>query len=316
MSLCIARTAFALSWLLMVPVLAGAQSTIAGEARDATGAVLPGVTVEAASDALIEKVRTATTDRSGTYRIADLRPGVYTVTFSLPGFSTFRQERVALPAEFTATVNAEMKVGNLHETVTITGAPPVVDVQNAVQITRLDRDILDTVPTGQNIWEMAELIPSINMFNAAGQNAGTVGGSGGATQTYMSVRGMTAAQNVVLVDGMTVSGLEANGSVQAYFNPDMNQEVTYQTSGSTADRSGGGVTVNMIPREGGNRASGNFRMNYRPGLHLVSPVQYERRRARDVARRWQPGRRCPGDPTAHAAAHVSGDLAGQDHRLF
>ena len=102
MSLHIARTAFALSWLLTVPVLAGAQSTIAGEARDATGAVLPGVTVEAASEALIEKVRTATTDRSGTYRIVDLRPGVYTVTFSLPGFAIFRQERVALPAEFTA----------------------------------------------------------------------------------------------------------------------------------------------------------------------------------------------------------------------
>ena len=98
---------------LTVPVLAGAQSTIAGEARDATGAVLPGVTVEAASEALIEKVRTATTDRSGTYRIVDLRPGVYTVTFSLPGFAIFRQERVALPAEFTATVNAELKVGAL-----------------------------------------------------------------------------------------------------------------------------------------------------------------------------------------------------------
>ena len=118
MSLHIARTAFALSWLLTVPVLAGAQSTIAGEARDATGAVLPGVTVEAASEALSEKVRTATTDRSGTYRIVDLRPGVYTVTFSLPGFAIFRQERVALPAEFTATVNAELKVGALQETVT------------------------------------------------------------------------------------------------------------------------------------------------------------------------------------------------------
>jgi hypothetical protein len=268
MSRHLAQLATALVCLLVAPHLAAAQSTIAGVVRDGSGGVLPGVTVEAASDALIEKVRVATTDRSGTYRIADLRPGLYTVTFSLAGFSTFKQEQVALPAEFTSTVNAEMKVGSVQETITVRGTPPVVDVQNAVQITRLDRDVLDTVPTGQNIWEMAELIPSINMFNAAGQNAGTVGGSGGATQTYMSVRGMSAAQNVVMVDGMSVSGLESNGSVQAYFNPDMNQEVSYQTSGSTADRSGGGVTVNMIPREGGNRPSGNFRMNYRPGQWL------------------------------------------------
>lgn len=268
MSRSLAQLATAVACLLVTPTMVAAQSTIAGDVRDVSGGMLPGVTVEAASDALIEKVRSAITDRSGTYRIADLRPGLYTVTFSLPGFSTVRQERVALRAEFTATVNAELKVGPLEETVIVSGAAIGVDVQNAAQVTRLDREVLDSVPTGQNIWEMAELIPSINMFNAAGQNAGTVGGSGGATQTYMSVRGMTAAQNVVMVDGMTVSGLEANGSVQGYFNQDMTQEVSYQTSGSTADRSGGGVTVNMIPRDGGNRPSGNFRVNYRPGQWL------------------------------------------------
>ncbi|MBM3809161.1 MAG: TonB-dependent receptor [Acidimicrobiia bacterium] len=259
-------SAYALS--LLMPALASAQSVIAGEVRDASGAVLPGVTVEAASDALIERVRTATTNGSGAYRIVDLRPGIYVVRFSLAGFTTFEQTGVELPAEFTATVNVQMKVGGLEETVTVTSAASTVDVQNAVQITRLDREMLDQIPLGQNIWEMAELIPSINLFNAAGQNAATVGGAGGATQTYMSVRGMGAAQNVVLVDGMSVSGLEANGAVQAYFNADVNQEVSYQTSGSTADRSGGGVTVNMIPREGGNRPSGNFKVNYRPGRWL------------------------------------------------
>ena len=261
-------TGFALAWVLTMPALTMAQSTIVGEVRDASKGVVPGVTVEAASEALIEKVRTATTDGSGHYRIVDLRPGIYTVTFTLTGFATFRQENVRLPAELTATVNAEMRVGPLQETVTVTVSPVAVDVQNATQTTRLEREVLDTMPVGQNIWEMAELIPSINMFNAAGQNAGTVGGSGGATQTYMSVRGMTASQNVVMVDGLSVSGLEANGAVQAYFNPDMNQEVSYQTSGSTADRSGGGVSVNLIPREGGNRLSGNFKLNYRPGTWL------------------------------------------------
>ena len=184
--------ALALTWLLVAPVVALAQSTIAGEVRDLSGGVLPGVTVDASSDALIEKVRTAVTDESGKYRIVDLRPGLYTMTFTLTGFATLRREHVELPAEFTATVNTELGVGGMRETVVVTGDVPLVDVQNAVQTTRFDRDLLDTIPAGQNIWEMAELVPSINLYNASAQHAGTVGGQGGATQTYMSVRGMGA----------------------------------------------------------------------------------------------------------------------------
>lgn len=251
--------------LVSVPGLALAQSTIVGVVKDASGAVVPGVTVEAASDALIEQQKSATTNGSGQYRIVDLRPGTYVVTFALAGFQTVRREGIRLQAEFTATVDAVMALGDRQETITVTGEAPTVDVRSAAAVTRLERDVLDQIPTGQNIWEMAQLIPSINMFNVLAQNAGTVGGQGGATQTYMSVRGMTASQNVVLVDGMTVSGLELNGTIQAYFNPDMNQEINYETSGASADRSGGGVTVNMIPREGGNRPSGNFKTNYRPG---------------------------------------------------
>src|SRR5262245_34769020 len=251
--------------LTAVPNVALAQSAIVGVVKDMTGAVLPGVTVEATSDALIERVKSATTDGSGQYRIVDLRPGMYVVTFTLTGFQTLRREGMRLPAEFTATVDADMKVGEKQETISVTGEAPMVDVRSAVAITRLDREVLEQIPTGQSIWEMAQLIPSINLFNVAAQNAGTVGGQAGATQTYMSVRGMNASQNVVLVDGMSVSGLELNGAVQAYFNSDMNQEVNYQTSGANADQSGGGVTVNMIPREGGNRPSGNFKVNYRPG---------------------------------------------------
>ena len=131
MSRSLAQLATAVVWLLVTPALVATQSTIAGDVRDGSGAMLPGVTVEAASDALIERVRSATTDRSGTYRIVDLRPGLYTVTFSLPGFSTFQQAQVELRAEFTATVNAELKVGNLQETITVSGAPHAVDVQTA-----------------------------------------------------------------------------------------------------------------------------------------------------------------------------------------
>ena len=107
---------------------ARAQSGIVGVVKDASGAVLPGVTVEASSPALIEGSRSAVTDSAGAYRIADLRPGEYTVTFSLTGFRTVRREGITLPVTFTATVNGELSIGQLEESITVTGASPLVDV--------------------------------------------------------------------------------------------------------------------------------------------------------------------------------------------
>src|SRR5437660_12769032 len=118
--------------LVLVPRIAVAQSAIAGVVKDTTGAVMPGVTVEVASPALIEQTRSAVTDAQGQYKILDLRPGTYSVTFTLPGFSTVKRDGVELPANFTAPVNAELRVGALEETVTVSGASPVVDVQQAV----------------------------------------------------------------------------------------------------------------------------------------------------------------------------------------
>jgi len=148
--------------VLVSPCVVWAQSatttgTIAGSARDATGGLLPGVTVEAASPALIEKVRTAVTDAQGNYRIADLRPGTYAVTFTLPGFSTFKREGIELSAGFTATVNADLKVGALEETVTVTGASPVVDVQNVRTQQTMTQELLSTVPTAKSYVGMAAL---------------------------------------------------------------------------------------------------------------------------------------------------------------
>src|SRR3954462_9072229 len=116
--------------LLCLPSLALAQGSITGVVKDASGAVLPGVAVEAASPALIEKVRTAITDSSGQYRIVDLRPGTYSVAFSLPGFSSVKRQGIELTGAFVATVNIELKVGSIEETVTVTGEAPVVDVQS------------------------------------------------------------------------------------------------------------------------------------------------------------------------------------------
>ena len=147
---------------LLVPASTFAQGGIAGVVKDTTGAVLPGVTVEAASPALIEKVRTVVSDGEGLYKIVDLRPGVYAVTFTLPGFSTVRREGIELTASFTATVNAEMRVGSVEETVTVTGQSTTVDTQNVVQQRVLTRNIIDDVPVGtKTIAAMGALIPGM-----------------------------------------------------------------------------------------------------------------------------------------------------------
>jgi hypothetical protein len=243
-----------------------AQSAIVGVVKDTSGAVLPGVTVEAASDALIEKSRVAVSDGSGQYRIVDLRPGTYTVTFSLEGFQTFKRDALQLPAQFTMTINADMKVGALEETLTVTGDAPTVDVQTAVHTQVLNREAIDAIPTGRTIQGMGQLIVGVSL------NLPDTGGARAMQQTYMSTHGMSSANNTVMIDGMMVNGLQGDGAIQMYYNDAMNQEVSYQTSGMNADTSAGGVRLNMIPREGGNRFNGDFKTAYRPGDWQASNV--------------------------------------------
>jgi hypothetical protein len=253
-----------------------AQSAIVGVVKDNTGAVLPGVTVEAASDVLIERMKAVTTDGTGQYRIIDLRPGTYMVTFTLPGFQTIRREGIQLPAEFTATINAELKVGELAETITVTGQSPIVDTTTAVHTQVLDRELIDAIPTGRTMQGMGQLIPGINL------NLPDTGGSRAMQQTYMSTHGMTAANNTVLVDGMMINGLQGDGAIQTYFNDALNAEVSYQTAGIGADTSAGGVRLNMIPREGGNRFSGDLKYTYKPGSWQASNIT-ERHKAANLS---------------------------------
>jgi hypothetical protein len=147
------RTVFVVSCLLAIgPSGASAQtSAIAGIVRDTVGAVLPGVTVEVSSPALIEKVRTAVTDGAGVYRVEGLRAGVYAVTFTLAGFSVVRRDGIELTSDFTAPVSVELKVGTLEETITVTSESPIVDVQSITQRTVMTRDVLDVIPTARNI---------------------------------------------------------------------------------------------------------------------------------------------------------------------
>jgi hypothetical protein len=240
----------------VLPATARAQSAFAGVVKDATGAVLPGVTVEASSPALIEQVRSASTDANGAYKIENLRPGVYVLTFSLPGFSTVKRDGLELQSNFTATINADLKVGAVEETVTVSGESPVVDVQSNSKAQVLPREVLDAVPTAHTIQGVGQLVVGVTL------TAPDVGGSQAMQQTYFTVHGLGAAQTSLMMDGMIINGLQGDGAIQTYTNDAGNQEMVYQTGGGTVDSPTGGVKINMIPKEGGNRFSGSLFQGY------------------------------------------------------
>jgi len=255
----ITRTLLAFAGAMLLSSVAYAQSSIVGVVKDSSGAAMPGVTVEASSDVLIEKVLSAITDGDGAYRIAGLRPGTYKVTFTLTGFKTFQRDGVVIPAEFTATLNAELGVGSLEETITVTGASPVVDVTSTAKTSVLNREAIDLIPTGRSIQGMAQLVVGVSL------NLPDTGGARAMQQTYMSTHGMSTSNTTVLVDGQQTNGLQTDGAVQSYYNDAMNSEMSYQTAAIGAETSSGGVRLNMIPREGGNQFHGDFKAAYRPG---------------------------------------------------
>jgi hypothetical protein len=246
-----------LAALLSAPA-AWAQATgIAGVVKDASGAVLPGVTVEAASDALIERTRSATTDGQGVYKILDLRPGIYTVTFSLPGFSTIKREGIDLPAEFTATVNADMKVGALEETVVVSADSPIVDVQNVVRRQVISQDVIATMPTSKN-WSTIGIM-SVGVYS----NQNDVGGSAGEHQNQLKAHGGSFNDRLVQLDGLMNANMACNYSCTGLSTNDAStQELSYEFGAISAEVAGGGVRVNIIPKEGGNRFSGSAFGNF------------------------------------------------------
>jgi Carboxypeptidase regulatory-like domain len=238
-------------FLLVAPAIATAQSAFSGVVRDTSGAVLPGVTVEASSPVLIEKVRTVVSDGEGRYSIVDLRPGTYAIVFTLAGFNAIKREGIELPSNFTMTINSELRVGALEETITVTGDAPVVDVQSTQRTHVLNRELLDSLPTGRNYSGLAALMPGVRMSNT------DVGGNQQMEQIYMRVHGSRQTDTTLQVDGMQLNSLMSDGQVQAYYSDAANAEVSYQTSGVGADVSAGGLRINMIPKEGGNRVSGS-----------------------------------------------------------
>src|SRR5580765_1506803 len=253
-----------LALLVLVPAAAFAQSSIAGTVKDASGAVLPGVTVEASSPALIEKTRTAVTDGSGQYKIVELRPGTYTVTYTLTGFTSVRREGIELTSDFTATINADLKLGAVAETITVTGETPVVDVQNITTRTVMTREVMDVMPTGRNIQAVGILIPGTSLGLGGGLALSRdVGGSGGLQQSPLQYRG--SPDTVQTIDGLRLNNLCANGAYSGvYWNDQSLQEFSYVTGADSAEMGQGGIRVNMVPKDGGNSFHGVFFANMAP----------------------------------------------------
>ena len=255
------RIRLALAWLLVIcPSAVYAQASITGVVQDASGAVLPGVTVEAASPALIEKVRSVVTDGTGQYRVVDLRPGTYTVTFTLPGFSVVRREGIELTAAFTATVNVELRVGTLEETLTVTGESPIVDIQSTTRATSMGHDVIDPIPTGRNVQQYAVLLTgvtvqsSLTLNSVGGQD---VGGSTGNAYGRMSIHGSRGVDQKVYISGLSTM-LSAMSQDTPYIpNMASTQEVTIDTSGISAEIAEGGLRVSIVPKEGGNNFHGS-----------------------------------------------------------
>jgi hypothetical protein len=256
------RTLILLTSLVLIPTLAHAQASLAGVVRDASGGVLPGVTVEAASEVLIEKVRTGVTDGVGRYQIIDLRPGVYTVTFTLTGFATVRRETVELTGTAVTTVNIDMRVGGVQETITVSGDTPTVDLQTATRQTVMDQEIVTAVPTSRNSFAVGVLIPGVTVTNGFGPQQ-DVGGSLGPTTLALMAHGSRLSDQRLMVNGVSLSTMIGGGwGGGAVPNATGTAEFAIDTSGVDASLATGGVRTNFIPRDGGNRFSGTVFGSY------------------------------------------------------
>jgi len=248
------RVLLAFSWLMMLPASAFAQASITGTVKDASGGVMPGVTVEASSPVLIEKGRTATTDATGQYRIVDLRPGTYTVTFNLPGFTTVKREGVELTGSFTASINAELKVGGIQEMVTVAAESPIVDVQNVRRQTTVTSDLITSIPSARSYAAMMFLIPAVTI-----QSGNTMDVQVTPQMTVFGGAGGRSNEGRMQVDGLNTGAALNGGGVSTYIVDIGNaQEVTTTTSGGLGEAEVGGPTISVVPKTGGNTFKGQI----------------------------------------------------------
>src|SRR5881397_2430700 len=239
----------------LMPTIALAQAVIAGSVKDSSGAVLPGVTVEAASPELIERIRTAVTDGTGQYRIEDLRPGTYTVTFTLPGFATLKREGIELTGTFVATIAVELKIGAVAETVTVTGESPVVNIQSARRELTLNNDVLKALPTVRSYNATVSVVPGVTT------NLNDVVTSTATTQ--FPIHGGRNNEGRLMIDGLNIGNPPGGNQPTSYIADVGNaQEVTFTTAGGLGESETAGLVMSVVPKTGGNRKSGALFMSF------------------------------------------------------
>jgi len=253
----LATGSFVVTALLLLTTSAFSQPAVAGIVRDSSGAILPGVSVEASSPALIEKSRAVVTDGTGQYRIVDLKPGTYVVIFTLSGFSTVRREGIELTGAGVTTINADLRVGAVTETITVSGATPVVDVQTSTkrQVV-LTNDVLAEVPATRTYGNVLAMVPGVQSLTLDVNSTQSLTGT--ATNFFFTSRGGRGNEGTVQVDGMNVGSAFGGGGVSSFAYDFVNaQEVQVTVAGGMGESDRGGPAFNIIPKTGGNVFSGN-----------------------------------------------------------
>ena len=246
----LARVTMALAALVILPATVFAQATLSGVVKDASGAVLPGVSVEATSPVLIEKVRSATSDSTGLYRITDLPPGMYRVTFTLQGFTTVVRDAVDVAGGGVTSINADMRVGAVSETITVTGETPAVDVQTSTrrQVV-LSNEVLQEIPASRGYGNVLATVPGI-------QSTG-LDVSSGVSTNFFTARGGRGNEGTIQIDGMNVGSAFNGGGVAGFGYPiGESSEIQVTIAGGLGETDRGGPAFNLVPKTGGNKFSG------------------------------------------------------------
>jgi hypothetical protein len=245
--------------LVVAAATVQAQTTgsIVGVATDSSNAVMPGVTVTLSGERLIGGDQVTTTDAAGAYRFDRLPPGNYAVKFELQGFKTIDRGNIAINAAFVATINAKLEVGALTETITVTGESPTVDTRSTLQQTVMNQEILEGIPSGRDPWSLAKLIPGVQVATY------DVGGTQSMQQSSLSAHGSNTNDVSYNIDGATVNWPGGGGgATMMYYDQGMFEEVNYMTSAIPAEMLAGGVSINMVTKDGGNVWRGNLRYNF------------------------------------------------------